>query len=1312
MVRKFTKRAVSLQRVAIRGLTFIVFSGLILVAFYVSIGRIAVSAAGYYKENLSAFLAASLNSEVSIGRLQGSWRYFDPAISVDNLIIGSLSEPAVVLDHVSIRISTFFSLFETNPVLTEIDIDGARLTLVEEDDGSWRVRGLPSSDKPFDFQLILDSTPHLEEVTVKNLELRLEGQKSSYQLSSEEDYPLKIIRDGDTRTVSLPLLVKKVSGEGEVERIHLMGEYEGDLRIAENFEANLYLNVSQISVTDFLPEIRIRQYKLASADIQAEFWLEYAHHEFRLSGTLNSDEVKLADESHHLNLLDHIDIRFVMLSSSVDEGFQVFFPNINIEVENKSFSWLDLNLVVEKTGDTYVVGGNIPTLDLLKLHSSLLALNRPIALIPERALTALSVANPRGRLEATTFYADFSAAAPDLKLTAYIRDATIDAYLGVPAISALNGFASLRPDRGYIDVNNKEYDLHFASMFPSAWPFESTRGRLNYRYHDGVFQLNSSMIEMINGNLSVYGKMHANLPPARENQTWGLMLGINNVDLLDANRYLPKTLSPDLVSWLAKSVLGGRSTESGMVFHGSLYRKAPSSRKVHEIFFRVEDAILDYAESWPSVSDLDATIYVNNQGISSGDVVGTMLTSRIVGATVNVPIPSDGKVDTVVVQGRLKGPLSDGIRILNETPLAETTGQMAESWSGTGIMDTVAHLEIPIGPRSGEEPYSDVTITLKNNNLTMPQFDLSMIAIDGDVKYETKTGLTSSKFNAMLFGEPVSGSIHSLVEGKSGEITVKVNGRVDVKDLYSWSDQTLLTRANGLLAYKAAIHIPYGGAGDRSYVEATSTLQGIVIDMPPPMQKLFPATQMEFYYRQVFLDFGFRVNISVGDKIESAFQVRDGIVTGGRLHFGGGTLGAVSYDKVKVTGTIEHINYEEWDDLIETLDRVSDISIASEMARSLDDIVLDVALLDIFSLELPDTKLRITRAETGWRAELKNGNLAGTVRIGDEENQPVKVQLDYLRFFEEDGNGAEDPFSDTNPQEIVAIDFSTSELLVDGENYGSWKFDFRPGDNGATMENITAQVKGLSIIEPSRAHWTYFDGVHSSEFEGVVVTDDLGSALENWGFASSIEGEDFKFVSRIKWAGSPAMVDLDRVEGPVEIKGGKGRFVQADSGTAALKLLGIFDFNQLGKRFMFDFSDVVSKGYSFDKLKGTVVFDKGIFYISEPIVIEAPGSNFKVGGTVNLLTRKLDNDMIVTLPLGKNLPWYAAYSVIATGPLAGATVFLAQKVLKNQIDQLSSAKYQIGGTIDDPDIQLITIFDDSVREAESSGESTDENSGE
>ena len=70
---------------------------------------------------------------------------------------------------------------------------------------------------------------------------------------------------------------------------------------------------------------------------------------------------------------------------------------------------------------------------------------------------------------------------------------------------------------------------------------------------------------------------------------------------------------------------------------------------------------------------------------------------------------------------------------------------------------------------------------------------------------------------------------------------------------------------------------------------------------------------------------------------------------------------------------------------------------------------------------------------------------------------------------------------------------------------------------------------------------------------------------------------------------------------------------------------------------------------------------------------------------------------MVTLPLNKNLPWYAAYSAIATGPLVGAGVFIAQQVFKDQIDDLTSLKYEINGSLEDPSVELVSVFDASLR---------------
>ena len=74
----------------------------------------------------------------------------------------------------------------------------------------------------------------------------------------------------------------------------------------------------------------------------------------------------------------------------------------------------------------------------------------------------------------------------------------------------------------------------------------------------------------------------------------------------------------------------------------------------------------------------------------------------------------------------------------------------------------------------------------------------------------------------------------------------------------------------------------------------------------------------------------------------------------------------------------------------------------------------------------------------------------------------------------------------------------------------------------------------------------------------------------------------------------------------------------------------------------------------------------------------------------------------------KNLPWYAAYSAIATGPLVGAGVLLAQQVFKNQIDELTSLKYEIMGTLETPEVELVAVFDSSIRESAADGNESPE----
>ena len=65
------------------------------------------------------------------------------------------------------------------------------------------------------------------------------------------------------------------------------------------------------------------------------------------------------------------------------------------------------------------------------------------------------------------------------------------------------------------------------------------------------------------------------------------------------------------------------------------------------------------------------------------------------------------------------------------------------------------------------------------------------------------------------------------------------------------------------------------------------------------------------------------------------------------------------------------------------------------------------------------------------------------------------------------------------------------------------------------------------------------------------------------------------------------------------------------------------------------------------------------------------------------------------MPLTKGLPWYAAYVALAN-PLAGLGVLVGERVLRKPLEQFSSAKYEVSGSLNDPELKLIGIFNNKL----------------
>jgi uncharacterized protein YhdP len=354
-------------------------------------------------------------------------------------------------------------------------------------------------------------------------------------------------------------------------------------------------------------------------------------------------------------------------------------------------------------------------------------------------------------------------------------------------------------------------------------------------------------------------------------------------------------------------------------------------------------------------------------------------------------------------------------------------------------------------------------------------------------------------------------------------------------------------------------------------------------------------------YNQYFSQDSYRIDMILDENIKASLKLVDGIAVGGLIHFGDEPLGDVSYDQVRVTGQLSYLDVEQWLKAIDELGDVTDVSLNSEIAAHLESAVLSIDKLQLYELELERSRARVTRDGAAWLTTLETDRLKGDISVADADDLPIEIRLERLRIDESDN--ATNSLGDVRPLEIDDINFSTASLIVADEDYGSWAFHYRVDDEIARFEEFQATAAGLRILPSSALEWRTTNGVHSTRFMGDVVFEDVATAMQKFGFASSIEGQGLKIDADVMWAGSPVMVDVERLVGNVKFLEGKGRFVQAET-AGALKLLGIFDFASIARRLRLDFSDVVEKGFEFNEISGLTAFNQGHVGMTQPIVID------------------------------------------------------------------------------------------------------------
>jgi len=881
----------------------------------------------------------------------------------------------------------------------------------------------------------------------------------------------------------------------------------------------------------------------------------------------------------------------------------------------------------------------------------------------------------------------------DTGFSATVRDVSLDGYNGAPWIRGGAGELLGANQTIQLMINTDDLGVQFPDVFHQKWVMDHLNGRLTAFLSSDYFGLRGTNLRAELNGSRASGGFSLSRPDNRFRERLTLLINVDQTTVTRAKQYIPYRLPAGLPEWLEDGPREGKLEQVALAYHGQIHtRPFDLSRRV-DFAARIMDGDVQYHPDWPLVNDLSGHIAVSGRDVRITVDEGYSLTATDLSGS-RIRLGDNAAYADIELISSSSVP--EALAFIRSTPLAEWMAFVTPDWDGAGALKMAGWLHIPLkigGDHIGEqsvvdEVEVDLDIELLTADLDLPGYGVSLGELVGDFHYVYPYGINGSSVRGQIFDRP------ALFGASSDEDTVvfHVDGQAPYEDVLTLLDVSDPGVIRGGFDFIADLHIELGDAISR--LDVVSDLTGLALDLPGEFSKVpdepVPA-ELELRFLDAYQSVRFRYGTAQGWLHVNEVPLK------GAIGFGmPPPLVDTMASELVLSGRVSGFRVDQV---------VPDGGGGPGLAIPLRLAGLEVGLIDVNGVGFKDAVLSGTIGgdsdNTTLDLVVESPDLSGALKLHGDD--PIGLDLTLLRLPEGQAEGA-DPLDVQIIPELMDADVTLSQLFVGEEDYGAWSFQLRPDEKGLALNNLVANLRGVGI-SAEKIYWELER--NRSFFDGALEAQDLAEVLPMWGYAASVATERASMQASLSWLGSPAAVDLNLLKGQASFEAHNGRFLEVTSGgTDAMKIFSLVNFSTIAKRLNFDFSDVVGEGVSFDSLTAKAEFNEGMMLFLEPMAVDGSGSNFRIAGSVNLVEGILNNEMIVTLPVTKGLPWYAAYIAIAN-PLAGLGVLVGERVLRKPLEQFSSAKYQISGTLDEPEVKFVGVWDTSMDQPQASLETTE-----
>ncbi|MDD5242123.1 MAG: YhdP family protein [Sulfuricella sp.] len=842
-------------------------------------------------------------------------------------------------------------------------------------------------------------------------------------------------------------------------------------------------------------------------------------------------------------------------------------------------------------------------------------------------------------------------------------------YEKLPGFSGLSGNLDGNEKSGTLALNSHGVRVDLPDMYREPLELDALTAQLGWKKRDKGLEFNLTSLSMSNqhlaGNLFGSYKMISGTPG-----TIDLSGQFTRGDASQVGRYIPLTIGQSTRDWLNAALLAGQSNDVRLRLTGNLadFPFVDGKRGLFEVAGRATGGVLEYVPGWPKIENIEVDFLFRGARMEITAHKGNTNGMQI--SRARAVIPDLLSMDEILeVDGEAHGPTGDMLKFIDNSPVNAMIDGFTDGMGASGSGNFNLKLNLPL--RRSKDLRVAGGYQFVNNQVSIgPDFP-ALEQVNGRLDF-TEASVNIPRITAIALGGPaaISGATQ-----KDGSVRINAQGRAVVAGMRSLGGQSVIRNLSGATDWRGVVSVRKKQAD----MVVESSLVGLASGLPAPFGKSAASPMPLRFEKKMTGAKQDMLQLNYG-KILAAVLVRrhengKAVVERGAINLGNAAV-LPSQPGIWLTGEMPLLDLDHWRAVLGQDD-------SSAPLPDFAGVNLKFGALDVFGKRFNDLNISAKTREGIWQANVQSRELGGNVEWNPEGRGQLRARLAYLSIPDPAPAklGVPVDAAKEKERELPALDLAVEDFSVKQKKLGKLELlAVQSGDNWRIDKMSISNLDGSLQVSGLWQGWRRKPRTHANLHLDVR---DMGKLLTRLGYPQAVKRGTARLDGRLAWNGNPQDIDYPSLAGNLKLDARDGQFLKIEPGVG--KLLGLLSLQSLPRRLTLDFRDIFSEGFAFDSISGSVRIDRGIAR-SDDLTLEGPAAKVQMQGETDLAGETQNLKVKVSPQLGGGVSVAGAF---LGGPVVGITALVAQKLLKDPIDQMASYEYSVTGTWDNPNVVKI-----------------------